>query len=422
MRDPTKGPSSPPPRAADPSNQLVEAVKRLDLAETRRLLEDPSANPNLPDENGRTAMFNVISAQPEPPDESPATFEERRVSVLCELLCSSKVHTGHRDNDGQTILLIMAKQRLRTLLEKSVHLVGKNLLDAKDDKGRTPLSWAAGNADLHATHGLLGSGASVDLEDDEKRSPLLWALNNIILNKVDEHDAQRNPQPSSPPQNLHDSADRVLPVIKTLLEHRAFVYREDILMTVVETSHIGLVEAVFTHVSLNRVLKYRLPDTIVHPFLRDSRFTHVYPSIISDRDFERRTLLHVAASMGHKDLVLELLSQDAEIDATDVDGATPLKLAVRDGKVDTVEILLQKGAELTGILRDDWAQCLRHCDMEGGFLVLTEEGRIGRPLGKASQFRLVSDSREGKRMKRSFQLVSDLRDVKNSSAGGRRLL
>lgn len=426
MRASSECPSTPQSSAADPSKQLIEAVERLDVDETRRLLEVPSVDPNLPDPNGRTAIFNVLSAQSDLHDENTLAFEERRARVLSELLRSPKVHTGHRDNDGQTILLAMVQQRLNTLLEKSLHVVHEELLNASDHEGRTALSWAAGNADQGAARALLGYGASVDLEDDDKRSPLSWALSNITSAEMyNPYNARRDSRPSSPSQAVRDTVDQVLPAIETLLEHKASVYKEDILMTVIESCHIQLVEAVFAYVSLHRVLALELPSKIVLFFLqnvRENMRLHVlFSSMLSERDFKRRTLLHSAAWRGHRDIVLELLSQGAELDPTDVDGATPLKLAIRDGQVDVVTILLNKGAEVAGISGNDWRECLRRSDNEEAFLVLTEEGLVREPSSVTTQSHRDGHEEEG-RIRRHFQLVSDLKHVKTPFSYWRRLL
>ena len=197
-------------------------------------------------------------------------------------------------------------------------------------------------------------------------------------------------------------------------------------MAVIETRHISLVEAVFAHVSLYRGIDDAFPSvafpiTFVLCFLRDTRFKHIYPSILCDRNFKRRTLLHLATSNGYRDVVLELLNHGADIDLTDVDGATPLKLVISGGQVELIDILLQKGAELKGISREDWRGCLLHCGKKGGYLVLTEEGPIGEPP-EAAIGPGWDCGGDGKRTRRYFQLVSDLKDVKTPPGDKRRLL
>ncbi|MBE3044558.1 hypothetical protein IMZ48_18715 [Candidatus Bathyarchaeota archaeon] len=87
---------------------MVEAIKRLDLTETRRLLQIPIVDPNIPDEYGRTAIFHVLPH----PDTYGSAFadEEDRASVLCELLSNSRVRKTHQDSSGQPILLIIVKR------------------------------------------------------------------------------------------------------------------------------------------------------------------------------------------------------------------------------------------------------------------------------------------------------------------------
>jgi ankyrin repeat protein len=59
-----------------------------------------------------------------------------------------------------------------------------------------------------------------------------------------------------------------------------------------------------------------------------------------------RTLLHIAAIEGYKDLAALLLAKGAEVDAKDVDGRTPLDQAAGKDDKDLVELLLANGASV----------------------------------------------------------------------------
>ncbi|KAA0170630.1 hypothetical protein FNF28_01392 [Cafeteria roenbergensis] len=58
------------------------------------------------------------------------------------------------------------------------------------------------------------------------------------------------------------------------------------------------------------------------------------------------TALIVAAEHGHKDTVELLLDRGADLEATDDDGSTALVFAASGGHKDTVELLLDRGADL----------------------------------------------------------------------------
>jgi cytohesin len=57
-----------------------------------------------------------------------------------------------------------------------------------------------------------------------------------------------------------------------------------------------------------------------------------------------RTPLQLAVENGHKDVVELLLANDADVNAKDDDGWTPLRYAAGDGQKGLAELLRQKGA------------------------------------------------------------------------------
>ena len=58
------------------------------------------------------------------------------------------------------------------------------------------------------------------------------------------------------------------------------------------------------------------------------------------------TLLHYGAALGHQTVLKEVLNACDEIDAVDVDGATPLYYAANYGHEECVKILLNHGAQV----------------------------------------------------------------------------
>jgi ankyrin repeat protein len=62
-------------------------------------------------------------------------------------------------------------------------------------------------------------------------------------------------------------------------------------------------------------------------------------------DFDGKTLLHVAASHGHDEIVTMLIGQGAEVDVRANGGITPLHLAAAGGHVGVIKVLLGAGAD-----------------------------------------------------------------------------
>ena len=61
-------------------------------------------------------------------------------------------------------------------------------------------------------------------------------------------------------------------------------------------------------------------------------------------NFEASGLLHVAARMGHTEMVRLLLDRGADVNVRDRGGRAPLHLACMNGHTDTVRLLLDRGA------------------------------------------------------------------------------
>jgi ankyrin repeat protein len=76
------------------------------------------------------------------------------------------------------------------------------------------------------------------------------------------------------------------------------------------------------------------------------RILETNPSLISSRDFNDRTPLHVAAIYWRLRSVEVLLDKGADVNAKDGVGCTPLHLAAGLRKRDTVEVLLAHGADV----------------------------------------------------------------------------
>jgi len=70
------------------------------------------------------------------------------------------------------------------------------------------------------------------------------------------------------------------------------------------------------------------------------------PQLLNKRDGNIRTALHWASLYGHKDIVIYLLENGAEIDPKDYLGCTPLHFAAERDHIDIIKLLIDKGAEV----------------------------------------------------------------------------
>jgi uncharacterized protein len=94
-----------------------------------------------------------------------------------------------------------------------------------------------------------------------------------------------------------------------------------------------------------------------------------YPEMVTARAKDRKTPLHLAATMGNKDIVSILLTTGAEINAKDLSGLTPLHGASMRGNSEIVNLLIDSGANvnavsMNGITPLKLAQKNRHAKIE----------------------------------------------------------
>lgn len=92
------------------------------------------------------------------------------------------------------------------------------------------------------------------------------------------------------------------------------------------------------------------------------------------------TALHYAAAIGNDQIVQLLLDASAYIDAGSPNQTTPLMMAAREGKIFTVKLLLDSGADLTiknnlGMNAIDFAKKFDHQDIVDGLTFRLNKAR-----------------------------------------------
>jgi len=87
-------------------------------------------------------------------------------------------------------------------------------------------------------------------------------------------------------------------------------------------------------------------DTIVKGELQKVRgFLDADPELARIRDFQQKTPLHMAALMGHLEIVKLLLERRVEVNAVDMNGQTPLFRATHGGFSEICKLLLEARAD-----------------------------------------------------------------------------
>lgn len=98
----------------------------------------------------------------------------------------------------------------------------------------------------------------------------------------------------------------------------------------------------------------------------------------------RETPIHIAASLGHTQIVKNLVAHGVDVDVALDTGITPLHLAAYEGQMEAVEALIELGANVNA--QDKNGETVLHLAKRGGFpeiaKVLIKNG-AGKKKGKA---------------------------------------
>lgn len=220
-------------------------------------------------------------------------------------LISKKASVVAADDYGQTPLMLAASNSETELVNMLLEAGAKPSLNAKDKAGRTALINAAGSfraSSLPIMRTLLGSGAKVNEANEDGATALMLAAKSASVERVE------TLLKSGATASVNAKDKRGLP---------ALIYA----ITGYGQSEIELIKTVKALLAAG---------------------AHV-----NEVDETGRTaLMHLAEGYrtGMTELVQTLIDAGANVKTANNDGQTPLMLAAKANAIDTVKVLLQKGA------------------------------------------------------------------------------
>ena len=220
---------------------------------------------------------------------------------LIKLLLANKVNVNTQDNDKNTPLFVSARRNDENLVR--LFLEHNADVNMKGDQGYTPLHLCAREGNENLCRLLLEHNADVNIQGKDGYTPLHWCVregNENLCRLLLEHNADANIQDNNGYTPLHRAVmNGAVNLIGLLLEHKADV-------------------------------------NIQHKF--------------------GFTPLHLSARFRHKDCnkIIDLLLQYGvqNIDIRDVEGRTPLQMAVRCGNAQAVKKLVDLGADVSLVKAD----------------------------------------------------------------------
>jgi ankyrin repeat protein len=282
---------------------LFSAIDARDLARVKKLVKD-GAN---------------VNAQSKPVGETPlfrAIFKDAQDIV--KFLLDNGVSVNQKSKYTKKTILHMAAiydhaEILKLLLEKGADF------NLKDVDGKTPVDVAIKNNSLRSLKVLIDAGAGtteqrlrygphVD-EDQDIDASLFSAIDACDLDKV-----------------------------KKLVKNGANVNAQSKARYVGETP---LYRAVFRNAE--DIVKFLFDNGVI---------------VNKKCEYSKRTALHIAAVNDHADMLKLLLEKGADFNVKDVDGKTPVDVAIEYNSLKSLKVLLDAGAGTT-------AQKLRYGAIKG---------------------------------------------------------
>jgi len=214
----------------------------------------------------------------------------------------------------------------------------KTGVNGKDQRGSTPLMYAAAYGSLDAMRALLDAGAEVNANNAFDATPLMWCANNIdkvrlLVSKG--ADVNAKSKQGMTPLIIAALQDGGSGVVKFLLEKGANVNAR------------GTAEATALLAATNA------NDTATVRLLLNAG------ADANAKDLPGETALMNAAANGNVEVMKLLLAKGAEVNATDnpnamsvkngpinLGKATPLMYAATNGRPEAIQLLLDAGAKL----------------------------------------------------------------------------
>jgi len=236
---------------------------------------------------------------------------------VVEFLIDEGARVDAKDSSNLTPLFYAAKNVHRDIFDL---LMDKGAdVNATGEKGRTLLISAIIQDDKDAVELLIDKGAKVDANDAEGNTPLMhaaWKNNKDVMQLLIDKGADVNHRGKyNYPVIIKAMWESGDDVIKLLIDNGADVNAKD---------GEGYSVYFWAHNDLRPKIAELLAD----------RGATVVPS------------LHLAALKGDLDEVKRFVEEGADINKRDGYSATPLRKAVRWGKVKTAEFLIDKGADV----------------------------------------------------------------------------
>jgi len=316
----------------EPTQTKIEAPKvSIHVATQKKNLEaikqhlDAGTDINKKDKNGATALHRAA---------------RYRLLEIVEFLIENGANVAARDDRGETPLhhQTKAKKIIEVLISKGADV------NARDKSGQSSLHEAAGGYNSHSIVKLfVDHGADVNLKDNSERTPLHEAAEVLSNSSTIELLIAQGAEINAKDKNGETPLDQVHKLRRRTEGLRKRIGKQ--LRPDEKASYEKLAGLFLKHGG-----KSGAEDSIVVAYATGNIETinrHLNAGVDANTKFEDdKTLLHEAASDGHKEIAELLISNGADVNAKAKRGDSPLHDAVRNGHKEIVELLIAKGANV----------------------------------------------------------------------------
>eukprot|EP01134_Creolimax_fragrantissima_P004882 CFRG4882T1 len=344
--------------------------------DTVRYLLNNRANPNHQNSHGENALMYAVR------------FGDFK---LCQLLVEKEVEVNLSNVDGLTALMVAAERGNLDVL--SLLLENGSWLMARDNDGDSALRYAALGGSVDTCQLLINKGMDPDLPNNANRTPLMSAVYKghlDLVKKFTEWGANPNAKNKDGFTSIMYACDQGHDdVVKILLEAGA--------------------DANDLTAENDTALSFACQDAhenIVRLLLEQG----VKVNICNRRDCSQP--LHAAVRTGNHTICELLLGYGADKEAHSCIGATPLMLAISEEHRDIVNLLLEKGVNISkadenGISAIDHASQCENKEIKHTIFNAVKFVEILNHLGKA----LAMNSIDKDKVKQIIRMLANQKKV-----------